>query len=165
IQRCRCPTDPTGHVDSLSRPRSRTQHSLALRHRAQHDDIGQNSTGRFGSVASGQFHFEVASQLEQAVEEAIHPALWQTAWQGERKKYRLRHPAHGSDVTESARQTTVSHTLGRVPCPSEMDVLQAEISRNQGLMTARDGNHGTIVPDADAREAGTLLCSVHAKPA
>jgi hypothetical protein len=46
-----------------------------------------------------------------------------------------------------------------------MDVLQAEISRNQGLMTARDGNHGTIVPDADAREAGTLLCSVHAKPA
>jgi hypothetical protein len=33
------------------------------------------------------------------------------------------------------------------------------------LMTARDGNHGTIVPDADATEAGMPFCSLHAKPA
>ncbi len=86
-------------------------------------------------------------------------------WQGERKKHRLRLPAHGSDVTESARQAAVPHALGRVPCPFEMDVLQAEISRNQGLMTARDGNHSTVVPDAYATEAGMPLCNLHAKPA
>jgi hypothetical protein len=31
-------------------------------------------------------------------------------------------------------------------------------------MTARDGNHGTIVPDSYATEAGMPLCSLHAKP-
>ncbi len=91
-----------------------------------------------------------ASQLQQAAEEAVHPALRQAPWQGERKKHRLRLPAHGSDVTESARQTAVPHALRRVPRPLEVDVLQAEIGGNQDLMTARDGNHSTVVPDADA---------------
>ena len=48
-------------------------------------------------------YFELASQFQQTVEEAIHPALRQAPRQGKRKKHCLRLPSHGSDVTEPAR--------------------------------------------------------------
>ena len=104
-----------------------------------------------------RFHFELARQLQQTAEEAIHPALRQAPWQGERKKHCQRLPSHGGDVTESARQAAMPHALWRVPCPFEVDVLQAEIGRNQGFMTARDGNHGAVVPDADGQRAGHVV--------
>ena len=38
--------------------------------------------------------------------------------------------------------------LCRVPGPFEVDILQAEIGRDQDFMTTRDGKHGAVVPDA-----------------
>lgn len=47
------------------------------------------------------------------------------------------------------------HALRRVPGAFEVDILQAEIRRDQGFMTARNGYHRTIVPNANpAMEAG-----------
>ena len=38
------------------------------------------------------------------------------------------------------------HALRRVPGPFEVDILQAEIGRDQGFMTARNRYHRTVVP-------------------
>src|SRR5207253_6906447 len=37
-----------------------------------------------------------------------------------------------------------------MPCPLEMDILQAEVGCNQGLVTLRNWDHGTVIPNADS---------------
>ena len=41
------------------------------------------------------------------------------------------------------------HALRRVPGPPEVDILQAEIGRDQDFLTARNAKHGAVVPDAN----------------
>ena len=42
----------------------------------------------------------------------------------------------------------MSHRFRRMPETSEMDILQAEISRDQGLMTSGNSDHRTVIPNA-----------------
>ncbi len=74
--------------------------------------------------------------------------LGQTRRQSQRKKRRQGFPAHGGDVAEATRQAAMSHGIRRVPRPPEVHVFQAEIGRDQGLMTARNFDHRTVIPDA-----------------
>jgi len=41
------------------------------------------------------------------------------------------------------------HAFRRVPGPLEVDILQAEIGREQGFMTTRNGNHPAVVPNSN----------------
>jgi hypothetical protein len=98
-------------------------------------------------VAACQTHFEFASELQQAAKEAIDPVLWQVAGQSQGEEHSQWHSTHGSDIAESTRQAAMPDAFRRVPVPSEMDILQAEIGSNQGLMTARNWHNRTVIAD------------------
>ena len=82
-------------------------------------------------------------------------AWGRSSGQRQRKKRRQRLPAHGRDVAEPARQAAMPHRLGRMPCPPEMNILQAEVGCNQGFMTPGNSKHGAVIPNADSAIQGS----------
>ena len=150
VERCRGGTQLANHIDPVARTGSGTPYRLALRHRAQHHNIGQDASRGLSSISTGQGDLEFVGQLQKTPEEAIHPALRQGPWERERQKHCQRLPSHGGDVAKPAGKAAMSHALRRVPGPFEVDVLQAEIGGDEGFMTARNRYHRAVVPDADS---------------
>jgi hypothetical protein len=44
----------------------------------------------------------------------------------------------------------MAYALRRVPGPFEVDILQAEVGRDQGLITTRNRNYCAVVPNTDS---------------
>ena len=42
------------------------------------------------------------------------------------------------------------HRLRRVPCASEVNILQTEVGGDQGLVAPRNSDYGTVIPYADS---------------
>ena len=47
------------------------------------------------------------------------------------------------------------HRLGRVPRPPEMDIVQTEVGCDQGFVTPRNSDHGTVIPNASSAIQGS----------
>src|SRR5262249_18088962 len=52
---------------------------------------------------------------------------------------------HGADVTQATSETAMPKALGRLPIAPEVNSFQAEISRDQPLMSRRNAQNGTVI--------------------
>src|SRR5260221_13286610 len=91
---------------------------------------------------------EDSRQVQQTVNEVIHPLLRKPRRQSQRQKARNRLATHGGNIAESADQTAVSDAPGRVPCTTEVHVFYTQVGRNQKLVTFGQVQDGSIVANA-----------------
>ena len=59
--------------DAVAGPGAGPQHRFAFGRGADHDDVGEDSVGRFGSIASGEGDAEFFRQTDQAAQRSVRP--------------------------------------------------------------------------------------------
>ncbi len=123
--------------------------SSSFRHRSQHDHIRQNSAERFRRVSAGQSHPRFPCQFQQSAGKTFDPPLRQVAGQTQRNKGRNRFPAHGCDIAQPPRQTSVPHRLCRMPLPAKVHPFQTEIRGHQSLVTRGNPQNGAVISNAE----------------
>jgi hypothetical protein len=99
-------------------------------------------------IATCEGHVESVSQPEQAFDEPVDPGLAQVLGQGERQECGDGCASHGSDIAKAAGQAAMPDDFGGMPLAAEVNPFQAEIGSNQRLVTGRDLQDGTVIPDA-----------------
>ena len=99
-------------------------------------------------IATCEGHVESVSQPEQAFDKPVDPGLAQVLGQGERQEYGDGCASHGSDIAKAAGQAAMPDDFGGMPLAPEVNPFQAEIGSNQRLVTGRDLQDGTVIPDA-----------------
>jgi len=87
-------------------------------------------------------------KLQQAFQKTVHPNLRQISGQGERQESGDRLASHGRDIAESSREAAMADDFRRMPLPAEVNTFQAEVGRDQGFVTGRDSEDGTVVADS-----------------
>ena len=63
--------------DAVAYPSARPQQGLSFGDSTDHDDVGEDSAGRLGRVASGKGDAELFGHTDQAAGEACNPGLRQ----------------------------------------------------------------------------------------
>jgi len=90
---------------------------------------------------------EVLSQLEEPLEEAVHPRLRELGRESEGKERRNGLASHGRDIAQSACETAVPDCIGRVPLAAEVHPLEREIRRDERFVPRRQTDDGAIIPN------------------
>ncbi len=148
-------TEFSADEDAVAGPGAGAQHRLAFGRGADHDDVGEDSVGRFRGVAAGESDAEFLRQTDQAAGEASDPGLGQIARQGQGKEGRDRFSAHGGDVAQSARQAAVADRFRRMPVAAEVDAFQREVGRDQGFSSRQQAQHGAVVSNSGEDRHGS----------
>ncbi len=152
--RCR-PAERPAHKDSISRPRPRSQNSLAPRHGPGNDNVGQYRAGRLRRIPSRQRGAVSIRQSDQSAEKALHPRLRQIPRQRQRQKSRQRFAAHGCNIAQPSSQTAVPNRLRWMPISTEVNALQTEVARDQCVLGSPCLQDGAVVPNPN-RHWGTV---------
>ena len=135
--------------------------ALPVGNGANHDDVGEYSSGRLRGVAAGEGDGISPRQLQKSGQEFIDPALRQLGGKRERKKRGARNASHGSDVAQSAGEAAVADGVGGMPLAAKVNVLEREVGGDQHFVSARDVEDGAVVANA---MAGFLAASGGGSP-
>lgn len=155
---CR-PTQFSGHVDLMARPRAASKQRIAAWNCAANGHVAEEF---FASreIAAGEYCLVSIRRFGQRVEEVIHPAVRCPFGETNRRETESGRSAHGGNVAETARESDPANVRGFVGFFAKVSSFRKNVGRKKqivsaaarainGAIVANPGNNGRTRRDFD----------------